>query len=419
MKKAVFLTAVSGLALIASGSMAQTIDNNFARDRGTSVTERARAEYAPLGLRLGAFMANTTVETSAGYTDNLYYNNARKESDASLGIRPQVDVNSTWSRHAVSFGAGSDIVSYSGNGDENTTSWNAYLRGRVDISSAATIAASYSHNRNYESRSSFQASLTSIEPVPYDIDAASITTTIVGNRLRFMGTLSSTNEDYKNVASLGGGIIDNSARDAKVNVVAGRVDYAVSPSVSVFVNAESNERKYASNPSYNNEGTILTVGSSFEITGLSRGELQIGRQKQDYSAVTAGDQSTTYINGKVEWFPTQLTSVTGKIERNVTDTPNISGPNVSAVYTAASIGVDHELLRNVLLLAEYQHTAYDFSGIDRSDNGDRVTLGGRYYMSRRISLDAAYRYENYKSSGTQAFREFTNNWIRLGVTWRY
>jgi hypothetical protein len=419
MKKVKYFAAVSAMVLVAPAAMAQTIDNNFSRDRGKSVLERSRAEYAPLGLRLGAFNANASVDSSLGYTDNLFYDDTRKDGDANLYLKPSVDLSSTWSRHGLAFGAASEVIRYSSRDTENTSGWNAYARGRLDVSSAASLSADISHDRSYESRSSFQASQNALKPVPVDVDRAALSGTFVGNRMRLIGTLSTSSESYGRVSADNGGFVDSSGRDVTTNVASARVDYAVSPSVAVFVYAESNDRAYDTNRNFDSKGSIISVGASFEVTGLSRGELQVGSLKQDYKSLSSGNQSTTYVNGKLEWFPTPLTSVTGKLSRNVNDTPNISGGSVSAIATSTSLGVDHELLRNLILSAEYKHFSYDFSGIDRSDAGDTLTLSGRYYMNRRVSLDAAIRHEKYNSSGSQSFRDYTSNWLRLGLTWRY
>lgn len=422
MKKINLYTCVATAGLLVASlstqAMAQNRDNNFSRDRSTSVEERARPEFTPLGLRAGSFVVTPVIGVGLGYKDNVYYTDTNKKSDAFLELTPGVVLTSNWGRHSLSLGAKSTVVQYASETNENTAVLNLNAQGRLDISSAASLAGNLSHETGYESRASFLADPNARKPVKITTTRAGLDLTLVGNRVRFIGSLNTEDESYDDVASLLGGTIPQGYRDMTGTTVSGRIDYAMSPSVSFFVYGASNQRRYDISSINDSDGAIFSVGTSFEIRSLSRGEIQIGTLAQDYKNQSVGKLTNTYYNGKLEWFPTELSTVTAKIGRQYSDTPSVGG-SVSALASTAGIAVDHELLRNLILSGDYEHASYEFNGIDRRDTRDTISFGARYLMNRRISLKANVGHQKYDSSGAQAFRNYSDNSVRVALVLQY
>ena len=106
---------------------------------------------------------------------------------------------------------------------------------------------------------------------------------------------------------------------------------------------------------------------------------------------------------KLDYAVTQLTSISGNIERGVDEGFGIA-PNPRD-RTTFQIGVDHELLRNVVLsaLAEYQMDDYQnttrkktttFSRRVRTYNINRnLYLRGTYSYSTRTSISPDQDYD--------------------------
>ena len=365
-----------------------------------------------------SFVVTPQVEGDVGYNDNVLYTQSNKKSSSFLEVLPSVEVASDWGRNALSLGATSRIDEYDSASSEDTVTWDVNAAGRLDISSAANLAANLSHESGFESRSDFVADPDAKKPMPMDTNSASANLTWVGDRLRLQGGLATSNVSYGTVASVNGGIIDDHFRDMTEDQATGRVDYAISPSVSVFIYGEANQRRYKIDPSSNSDGQILSVGTSFEIGSLARGEVELGSLNQNYKSLVGGNQSSTYFNGKVQYFPTELTTLTATANRSYSDTPSVTG-GYTALNTQLGFAVDHELLRNLILKGAYEHSSYDFSGISRNDTANTVSLGARYYMNSRIYLKVGYDYEKYKSTGAQASRNFTDNAVRIGIVASY
>jgi hypothetical protein len=427
MKKTQLLSMTAGLAIVmgygaAQGAGAQTVDNNFGRDRSVAVNDRAKTDYQPLGIRLGTFMANPQVGVSLISNDNVLYATTAKKSDVILEVTPGVEVASDWSRNALAFGISSAIDQYGSATTENNTAWNAHISGRYDISSHINLFGSLSHDDGTESRGNQFSDSSTVKPVKHKFDSSNFGLTLVGNRLRLIAQAGQHDESYSDGLNALNAVVNEHQRDLTTYTGGIRVDYALSPNVSVYVDGEMNHRKYevlSVASQLNSKGSFLALGTSFDLDKLARGEIEIGSMNQTYKyQPSLGKQTATYVNGKVEWYPTELTTVTFNAGSNITDSP-IAG-FVSAVATNSGVSVDHELLRNLILSAKIGGSKYDFKGINRVDTTSNLSLAANYFLSRRVVLNVSYGHDELKSRGAQAFpRPYTDNRLQAGIVLKY
>ncbi len=70
-------------------------------DRGIGVRDRYKPEYAPLGIKAGAFTIRPEIEAAAEYNDNVFAADVGEEEDVVFRITPSVEVESDWSRNAL------------------------------------------------------------------------------------------------------------------------------------------------------------------------------------------------------------------------------------------------------------------------------------------------------------------------------
>src|SRR3546814_18295335 len=93
-------------------------------------------------------------------------------------------------------------------------------------------------------------------------------------------------------------------------------------------------------------------------------------------------------DGSVTWNPTGLTSVIGKVSRDDIATNQVNAS--SKVRSAASVVVQHELLRNILLDAGVSYFKDDFNGTERADDNLRLSPGGQDLLPPTLSLAVDY-----------------------------
>lgn len=92
-----------------------------------------------------------------------------------------------------------------------------------------------------------------------------------------------------------------------------------------------------------------------------------------------------------------MTTLTAAAGRSVEDTGVIG--SAGALRTDLSIGVDHELLRNLILTAETAWSEDDYNGLDRTDTRFAAGFNAVYRLNRHYGLTAGLAYLDQSSSG--------------------
>jgi hypothetical protein len=426
------VVATSSFAAIVTRAGAQ--DAGFARDRTPTTIGRVQERFAPLGLPLGAFMLNASVGAEAYYTSNAKYTAINEEDDTVLVGTPSVVVNSRWSRHAINFGAKATARKYSNFEKENTTDWALFSSGRLDVSGKSRFMSSINLARGTEGRDSNMTFGVAQRPTRTNVAAANLIYETEFNRLRFRASTDVRKEKYNGFVQLTPtSVFNQHVRDITYSNVDGRLDYGVSPDTSVYVYGAFGKREYETDKTGDSEGTILAVGSSFDLSRLITGEAEVGTEQNKYKTLGT-KESNTYYRSNVVWSPTPLTTVTGKLSRRTREAV-AAGTAASSVgtggvlSTTGSVTVDHELLRNVLLTASVSRTRDAFNGkivtgmvisnINREDTRDDVSAKAVYYISNRVAFNGEIRHEKLDSSGVNAGRTYKNNVVRVGLTLNY
>ncbi|MFC4723676.1 outer membrane beta-barrel protein [Glycocaulis abyssi] len=392
------------------------------RDRNVSVTQRPRPEYDALGLRSGAFIWRPALELGVEFNDNIFATATNEESDTIFVIAPSVTVDTTWSRHAFNAFANARRNEYADFGSESTTDYSLGAGGRLDIHRGTSVGASASHSRGTEPRTSAGAAGFAAEPIRFDTTTFAIGAEHTFNRLRLRGGYDFAKSDYDDARLIGGGIASQDFRDQDMHRFTLRGDLAISPDTALFARYRYNQRDFRLAPpavatNRDSDGYTFDVGVEFDLGGLARGEIGVGYMKQEYDSPAFGTVDGVSIDGMLEWFPTQLTTLTFTASRGIED----SGIAASSGYlgTAVSAQADHELLRNVILTARLDYANDEYQGIDREDQRWGATVQATYLMNRNVGLSASYSHLDQSSSGTAGPRDFRTNRFVIGVVLQY
>jgi hypothetical protein len=222
--------------------------------------------------------------------------------------------------------------------------------------------------------------------------------------------------------------ISQDFRDVTETFFSGRASYAVSPAIAVFVQGRTGELEYdhpnGVDPTRDATRTSIQVGANFEFAAPFRGDVAIGSVKQDNDDPTRPDSDGVSLNGRLLWFPTDITTVTFVGSRDVFD-PGLRESS-SAFNTNYSVRVDHELRRNILLfgLVGAGDRDYDITTTltpppaytSRKDEFFDASLGVGYKLNRNLRLEAAYTLHNQKEDySTGANRKFDQNIFSIGL----
>lgn len=406
--------AIAVLTFAASGALAQS---SFDRSRSVAVTERPREGYEAVGARVGSFKVFPRLVLSAVYDDNLYATNTNTQADWAFQLRPSVEIQSDWSRHSLSvFGRGR-IARFQDRSSENFEDITVGGAASLDINRSAVLRANGSYAALTEARTAETTPTSSAKPIEYRYGLAAVNGSYELNRLRFRGQAQYAKYDYRNGVDGSGRVISQQYRDRKTLSGLARADYAISPDTAIYVAAVVNRREYRLHPpatalDRDSDGYDVSGGVNFDFTNLVRGELQAGYLEQNYAtgAVSGGS-----FNGRLEWFVTQLTTVTFTAARSVEES-SVPTSRRGYLSTNGSVRVDHELRRNVILSAYANGSNDDYSVQDRTDRRITAGLEGSYLLNRVVGVNVAYQHIDLDSSGVDRRAPFKDNKLTLSLT---
>lgn len=401
-KQLLLTTAIA--ATVAPTAMAQ--DNPFLRGRYIDVTERSQPDFDPQPIRSGAFVITSSLGVSAEYNDNVFAEQINVDDDTIFRVTPRVDARSDWTVHELALGGWVNHREHVDFDSENTTDYNLFGRGRIDVSRdfQVILGGDYGHfTEDRYAAGSFSAS----EPASFDRGSVFAQALYRSDRIQLEGTVGTSTDEYDQA-------LQSLIRDNDTSYVSGRVSYAISPDVAVFVQARQADLDYLQD---NRDGTQTTVdaGVNFELGAPFRGEIAVGQFTDERDDPTFGDTDGLNVAGNLKWFPTELTTVTFRANRGVID-PGLA-TSATAVNTGFGVRVDHELLRNVLLFGNLRQETneYEGSAIDREDDALSLAVGGAYKMNRNMHLEFQLSTRAQESSGAQAGPEADVNVISAGI----
>lgn len=382
------------------------------------VRDRPRPEYDPLGIQIGTFTAFPALTLSTSYDDNIYATDIDPQSDTIWGIGGRLNLQSDWGTHALSLFAGGNSDIYSANTSQNNTNWEAGGKGTLVVSRRMSISVNGDFNHLHEPREDADSPVGAAEPVAYDLGEATIAVAEDLSPLTLTVTGQYASYDYSDVDLIGGGLLSQGFRDNEIWTVTGRAAISVSKDTSFFLQASNSDRLYALKPpvvSIDRDAVYreYLAGAAFDITNLTRGELGVGYFTLDNRDPTQSDRQGFAVNGSVEWFVTQLMTVTLTAVRK-SDEAALTG-SAGSIETGGGARIDYELLRNVIISAGGSYEDDDYVGIDRDDKMTAAEVSAKWLIDRHASFIVDYAHRNRDSQGTSLGPKFEENIVSASI----
>lgn len=400
------LFAATLIALAPAHAFAQTQQTGqVAREETVSVRDRDRPEYDAPGRRLGSFNLNAAADFSVAYTDNLFAAPDGSPADVDdfiYTVSPMAALTSDWSRHAVSVEAGATFRMHDDFDNEDTDEHYVRGNGRFDIGENTEVHGSARFAHQVTPRTDPDSPFIG-DPVEYDRVDTGIGASHRFARLRVSADAARSEYDYDGLQAF---------RNNEETSLRGRVDFEMSPRIGIMASAEVDERDYENSPQFDSDGTAYLAGVTLN-SDLMRGEVSVGYFERDYAGL-AGTFDGLAVAGSLEWYITQLTTLTFDARRDADDQ---IGATSGEPYVTQEFGarVDHELLRNVILTGAVRFGNRDYETIAREDDYMEWELGADYMLNRNAALRFRYEYDEVDSP---AYRNYEVNKATLGLTLR-
>ncbi|MGL3820824.1 outer membrane beta-barrel protein [Sphingopyxis sp. R3-92] len=424
-----FTLALLGSCGLAAPALAQQSDatdglgsvsteNSFGRDRNVGVLERRRPDYTPEPIRVGTLELMPRIAIGAGYDDNLYAQPDNRIGDAYLRIRPRLSLVRPSPNLKLSLDGELDLLRHADRASENSTQYALNAGALYRISNSDTLGLTLRRGRYSQERVSPDSPTQADRPIRFTQSGGTATYTHVFNRLRVRGVIDVENRNYADSETPDGTPIDQDFRDHTTYTGTAIGEYALSPSISLFVAGSANKRDYRERTgpvaARDSTGFDLAAGASFELGRKARGSLRLGYLHQDYRPVEYEDVSGFLVRGELAYFLTPLVTITGTIDRGIRET----GVNGATGYLATNMTLraDYELLRNLIISAGGELEKRDFNNIDRRDDRWNWRGSASWLVSKRMALRLDLQRRTQSSWGATAGRAFSDNRVSVGVT---
>lgn len=359
--------------------------------------------YEPLGVKLGGFVLSPQLDIVNEYDSNIYRTDSNEKSDHILKIRPSVNLSSNWSRHAIDLSARGDIQLYSDNSSENRQDYAIDLAGRLDVLRDSFATTKFYNSKNTESRGDIET-IGQKDPVEYYLTGGFLGYEHKFNRFRVNASNDIKYYDYDNGKSTAtGATVLNNDRDRYQNTAELRFGYVINPNFEAFARGSYSvidyDKKFDNNGlQRSSTGWDSTAGIRLDFTGKLTGEAEIGYMSRNYD-----DSSLTTIDGVtgrlgLKWYATGLTTLSADVGRDIGETTVIGQSGY--ISTNVGINIDHELLRNVLLNANFKYTNKDYKGSgspgfpSRDEDIYHFGFNAKYLFTRNFFVTGGYQYEN-------------------------
>lgn len=400
---------------IASESTDRSVD--------ADVLTRPRPEYDPIGIRLGSVFLYPSVTAGLGYNDNVF-NNSGKLGDYFYSLAPALNVQSAWSRHALNLAIGSKSYWFSNEESENRTDWNFDGSLRLDVMRGTDIKLNVHLADLHEARGTeLPGGLgpgAAAEPTSYSRTGFSGEFGHTLNRMRLSVGGAWDVLDYDDVDVIQPALLptlNNDDRDRTDTSVFVKAAYEVSDNTAVFLRGRVEDHDFDAlldDDGFNRDSSGWGVdgGVEFRMTHVLTGELFAGYTQRTYDDAAFDEASQFGFGAGLKWFPSMLTTVSIDAARTIEDTSITASSGY--LSTRGQLGVDHELLRNVILSGRLGYQNAEYLDVVRNDDILSGALSGRYLINHNLHFEAGWEYID-RSSNAAAF-DYSSSQFLLSIT---
>ena len=414
-----FTAWAAGAALLGVLPVAEAVAQDASRgitpadiQRGVTVPDRPRRDYDPLGVRLGSFNLNGSVDIGAGFDSNVIGTQTKQVSDGLADQAASVSLDSGWTTHAVGVSGNMDSRQYFKNADLNWVDYDIGGFGRYDFSSTTNVEGRYRHYRDHLDVYSIDVQTAGISrPVPYDSDEFQVSGNTTLNRVGLLGTVLHRTYRFQDI-TVNGQPNRVSLNDFDTTIGAVGTSYAFAPGRyvnGIFRVQDITYQNTVSRPRDSFTWEAL-AGFQYDFDGVWQGRLAVGWRERNYHGPNIKTLSGPAVEGQLTWAPTLLTTVRLNVARTIEE--SIRQDAVSFTRTQGGVTVDHELLRNIILTGDARLDYREYQSPSQTALDAVFTATARYLVNRNLQVIGTYAYAR-RIEATNGLPEFDRNLVTL------
>lgn len=391
--------------------------DRFAKREAERVLDRDRPLFSPTGIRIGNFVLYPTIGTNLSIDDNVLATDANRRTDLRTEMFASLKLQSHLPRHAIDLSLAGRVVEYLDHPDMGYAGGHARLGVSLHIDHAHTLSMSVLSSLDHEDRLDPFAPLNARQQVPIWRNRASIGLTRDAGRL--YGTISATAEhqDFQDVRSTSGALLDQDARDTTVLSSELLAGYRFSPGFELRGKLRGVRQYNRGNEFFDGDawGGDAMAGLAFQTNPLLRWQILAGYGFRDFDRASQASIGTMLLDGELQWLPTQRVTITLGAGRQILEAGGDTASGV--VQTAARSRADIEVWHNVVLKLGAEIREEDYIGSTRRD----VSMIGRaaidYHVSPTWLLTLGFEHTNRDSNDPSSV--LTRNVYSIGAKMRF
>ncbi len=416
--------AVSGPVLVANAQLLTSLFPEgvpgYGTEQGVTVQSRARPAYDPLGLRDGLLTVRPLLGESLGYDDNIFGGPDRRGA-WEIGTHPSVLMGLDGSGGTLGGYVSADDVRYLGQPSQNRTDGAAFLGGTIPIGRDRFTLGGFWLSR-HEDRTELDA-LPSDRPVAFTV--VNLRTSYAAEFGRFTVTPAFEIDRWRfDNTTILGVPVSEASRDRTTTQTGVTLGFGWMPARDVLwvnrVVSTHYDIPSIGVASNNSNAWQSLIGVDYDDNTIWRYRVLGGAEYRQSASPLVASPTTAIAEADITWSPSGMTTVHASASRGVEDAAQ-TGLS-SYTYTSATVSLDHEYLRNLLLNASATARQASFNQTGGQQVGLAFGVGAAWLINRDLRLSLTYDFADVRNThlpvGTVAgdyTRGLTLLTVRLGL----
>jgi hypothetical protein len=319
-------------------------------------------------------------------------------SDTAFILSPKITIISNTRPFSFKADVGADIYRFQKLSSEDRTDAHARLSTNIEIAHDLTVKTFVEAARRHEERIDASSPPDVASPVPYTDLNAQASVLKQFNRFGFEIGTSARRLDYGTTETFSGETLDLDWRSGSIVTGWIKPSYQISPNYQVYIRSRINDRNYKGTGDLNHDssGYDIRGGVSFAPSSLFLGSIEAGYLSQKFSNPLIPEINGPSFAADAKWLVTPLTTISFNADRLISETASVG--HEARLDTVFGVGVDHELLRNLILFGAAKHIDQNFRGTSRNDEVVKVSAGIDYFTNPLARFGVRYDFINRNSN---------------------
>ncbi|MEY8197615.1 MAG: outer membrane beta-barrel protein, partial [Colwellia sp.] len=371
----------------------------------------------PIGVALGSgFTLLPSVETSVENNDNIYSSTKGSAVSSSITtLKPSFALQGDMGALKLNSTYKLDKGIYDRHSKDDYLDQNFVLGADYELSARQQLNVNAIYNVGHDASGSAKGAEASSNPAANPDESKETTAGLVytiGSKSAKVNVnliAESYQKRYSNNEDA------TATREHDKTKVAAQLELTISPATDVSIELRSTDITYQSSAasSLGREGNEkkLLLGSKWDITGATSGEIKLGMSDRSFDLAGKDSNSSFVWEGNVTWQPLSYSTVVVSTSKKSNETSG-EGSHIDSSNT--SVTWDHEFSYLLTAGVDASYGEDEYVDSARNDVNTGYGINATYAPLSWVDVTAAWKFTNRDSNASDLNTE--KNIISLGVT---